>query len=80
MATIRQNDNQAYHTQPIIHNKEALPGGGGGGGPLSLAWIFWILMSVLEIERKFFVFVGILEKGHSDVLWTQETITVQFLS
>ena len=32
MATIRQNDNQAYHTQPIIHNKEALPGGGGGGG------------------------------------------------
>ena len=76
MATIRQNDNQAYHTQPIIHNKEALPGGGGGGSP----WIFWILMSVSEIERKFFVFVGILEKEHSDALWTQETITVQFLS
>ena len=78
MATIRQNDKQAYHTQPIIHNKEALP---GGGGPLSLVWIFLILMSVsAEIERKFFVFVGILEKGHSDALWTQETITVQFLS
>ena len=28
MATIRQNDKQVYHTQPIIHNKEALPGGG----------------------------------------------------
>ena len=72
-----KNDKQAYHTQPIIHNKEALP---GGGGPLSLVWIFWILMSVSEIERKFFVFVGILEKGHSDALLTQETITVQFLS
>ena len=24
-----KNDKQAYHTQPIIHNKEALPGGGG---------------------------------------------------
>ena len=33
MATIRQNDKQAYHIQPIIHNKEALPGGGGGGVP-----------------------------------------------
>ena len=30
MATIRQNDKQAYHTQPIIHSEEALPGGGGG--------------------------------------------------
>ena len=35
MATIRQNDKQAYHTQPIIHNKEALPGGGGGGSPVA---------------------------------------------
>ena len=78
MATIRQNDKQVYHTQPIIHNKEAKPG--GGGVPCCLIWIFWILMSVSEIERKFFVFVGILEMGHSDALWTQETITVQFLS
>ena len=80
MATIRQNDKQVYHTQPIIHSKKALPGGVWRGGPLSLVWIFWILMSVSEIEWKFFVFVGILEMGHSDALWTQETITVQFLS
>ena len=65
----------AYHTQPIIHSKEALPGGGRGGSPIarlnfkkSYVGVYKCFMSVSEIEQKFFVLVGILEKGDSDVL------------
>ena len=48
---------------------EALP----GGAPMSLVSILKCLLmlhvtSLSEIERKFFVFVGILEKGESDAL------------
>ena len=47
----------------------------GVGSPMSLVWILKRLVSVFinawivplsEIERKFFVFVGILAKGDSD--------------
>ena len=56
---------------------ERLCRGGGEGSPMSLVWILKRLVSVLinawivplsEIERKFFVFVGILAKGDSDAL------------
>ena len=51
---------------------EALPGGGGGGGPMSLVRILKLLVLIFinashshccQKLKKFFVFVGILEKG-----------------
>ena len=63
--------------------------GGWGGGwgshvaclnfKTSRAGVYKCFMSLSEIERKFFVFVGILEKGIK--MRCKETITVlQFLS
>ena len=46
MATIRKNDKQVYHSQPIIHNKEALL----GGVPCCSSEF----TSLSEIEQKFF--------------------------
>ena len=62
---------------------EALP----GRGPMSLVWnfktscvgVYKCFMLLSKIERKFFVFVGILEKGIE--IRCEETVTVlQFLS
>ena len=85
LATVRQNGKQASHTKPIMHNKEALPGRGGGGVHVarlnfknSHVGVYKCFTSVSEIERKFSIFVGILEKGI--VMRCEETITVQFLS
>ena len=61
-----------------MHNKEALLGRGGGGEggshvarlnfKKSHVSVYKCFTSVSEIEQKFFVFVGILDKGDSDVL------------
>ena len=63
---------------------EALPAGGGGGGvgshvarlnfETSRVGVYKCFMSLSEIERKFFVFVGILEQGIE--MSCTETITV----
>ena len=51
------------------------PAGGGGGSHVarlnfntSRVGVYKRFTSLSEIERKFFVFVGILEKGDSDAL------------
>ena len=61
---------------------EALPAGGGGGGShvarlnfeTSRVGVYKCFMSLSGIERKFFVFVGILEQGIE--MSCTETITV----
>ena len=54
---------------------EALPGVGGGGSHVaclnfktSLVGVYKCLTSLSEIERNFFVFVRIVEKGDGDAL------------
>ena len=43
-------------------------GGGGLNFKTSRVGVYKCFKSLSDIERKFFVFVGILEKGDSDVL------------
>ena len=57
----------------LAQNKEALPGGGGShvarlNFKTSRVGVYKCFTSLSEIERKFFVFVGILEKGDGDAL------------
>ena len=53
---------------------EALPGGGGGSHVARLNFktsrvgVYKCLTSLSEIERNFFVFVRIVEKGDGDAL------------
>ena len=56
---------------------EDLPGRGGGGGvshvtrlnlKTSRVGVYTCFASLLEVERNFFVFVGILKRGDSDGL------------
>ena len=57
-----------------LHRGPAKVGWGGGGGShvaclnfkMSRVSVYKCFMPLSEIERKFFVFVGIVEKGKSD--------------
>ena len=65
--------------------KEALPSGWGAGGVARLNFktsrvgVYKCFMSLSESERKFVVFVGILEKG-TEMRCTETITIVQFLS